>query len=255
MTFLRFIVITAGIALGATGLYFGYAPQELPTAPAHPKQKGVCWVGSRQQVTQAHLLSLRDNGVTWISQTPFGWQRDAMVPDIRFQTGSDRIMWGESFEGLAATTIAASSLGIHTMLKPHLWVHDTWAGAVEMQNEEDWKKWFESYERFILTYARFADSLHIEVLCIGTELEKTSRRAEWIPLIAKIRQHYHGKITYAANFSEFEHVTFWPYLDYIGIQGYFPLTDERKPSLEELMDGWRKPIARVEKSKGNIRKR
>lgn len=53
-----------------------------------------------------------------------------------------------------------------------------------------------------------------------------------------MREHYKGKLTYAANWDEYKRTPFWTQLDYIGIDAYFPLTDARTPSLEQLKEGW-----------------
>jgi hypothetical protein len=211
------------------------------------RQKGVCWVGSRSRVETDHLEALRACGVTWISQTPFGWQRDTSDPQIRFETESSKPWWGESFEGIASTAQSARQLDIQTVLKPHLWIRDSWPGEIQMKNEEDWKKWFTAYEKFILAYAHLADSAGISMLCIGTELEKTVHRPEWNSLIKKIRENYRGKIIYAANFNEFEKIPFWDQLDFIGIQGYFPLTKSKSPEIIELVKGWQKPLSQIER--------
>ena len=41
------------------------------------KQQGVCWVGLPQVVTDSQIVQIRKIGVSWISQTPFGWQINA----------------------------------------------------------------------------------------------------------------------------------------------------------------------------------
>ena len=50
-----------------------------------------------------------------------------------------------------------------------------WRGEISMQSEEDWQKWFANYEQFILHYAQLAQEEGIEMLCIGTELHRTSK--------------------------------------------------------------------------------
>ena len=46
---------------------------------------------------------------------------------------------------------------------------------------------------------------------------------EWDELIAAVRAVYSGELTYAANFDQYRAVGFWPSLDLIGINAYFPL--------------------------------
>ena len=45
----------------------------------------------------------------------------------------------------------------------------------------------------------------------------------WTRLIAETRRDYHGLLSYAANFDNYENVGFWSQLDIIGINGYFSL--------------------------------
>ncbi len=212
------------------------------------KHKGVCWVGQREAVTGTEIKVVKDIGVNWISQTPFGWQRNANDTLIRGETSAQTPWWGESKQGLIATTMLARKEGIKTLLKPHLWIRDSWPGEIEMKSEQEWKSWFRNYENFILPYAILADSIGIEILCIGTELHKTVKRPEWVVLIKKIKGLYSGKLTYAANFSgEFEDVPFWNDLDYIGVQAYFPLAATKNPGMKEIVQGWKTPIKQMEK--------
>lgn len=218
------------------------------TLLATEKQKGVCWVGQPQSITEVEIKDVKKRGVNWISQTPFGWQRNPFDTLIGAETSSQTPWWGESKKGIAVTTSLAREEGIKTLLKPHLWVKDSWPGEIEMKSEQEWKAWFRHYENFILSYAALADSSGIEIFCIGTELHKTVKRQEWGPLIKKIKGIYKGKLTYAANFSgEFEEVPFWNDLDYIGVQAYFPLASTKQPNLKVLQQGWEGPIKRIDR--------
>jgi len=220
-----------------------------------PKQKGVCWVGSPRPLEGWELDSLSWNGITHISQTPFGWQGDPNLPDIRWEKHSDRMWWGESLEGVKITTDLGREKGVESILKPHLWVRGEWPGVIKMLTEEDWGTWFGQYAEFILYYAKYAEEHNIPILCIGTELEMTSgRESDWRNLISEIRKVYSGELTYAANFTEYEQVKFWDALDYIGIQAYFPLTDKISPSLDNLKNGWAKKIKEVEKIQKRFQK-
>jgi sugar phosphate isomerase/epimerase len=118
-----------------------------------------------------------------------------------------------------------------------------------MESEADWKAWFDNYAIFILHYADVAEAGQMQSLCIGTELHQTvkQRPDDWRALIKKIRKVYHGELTYAANFyKEYEDVTFWDELDFIGIQGYFPLTNSENPTVEELLAGWKPHVQAIE---------
>lgn len=117
-----------------------------------------------------------------------------------------------------------------------------------MKNEADWDEWFANYRGFILDYAVMAEEHQIPMLCVGTELEMTSGREEdWRKVISEIRKVYSGKLIYAANFTEFEHVKFWDALDYIGIQAYFPLSTKTNPELSDLKSGWNKHLPKLKR--------
>ena len=60
----------------------------------------------------------------------------------------------------------------------------------------------------------------------------------WNHLIKEIKKVYTGKLTYAANWDNYENVTFWKKLDYSGIDAYFPLSDAKTPSLQNCFIGW-----------------
>ena len=206
-------------------------------------QRGVCWVAGRG-VGEEDFEPLSRIHASWISQTPFGWQREPGDTVIEVTT-SGHVLWGESDEGLIETTRLAHARGIKVLLKPHLWLRRSWPGEIAMRGEQDWRAWFASYRRFLLHYADLAERTGIEALAVGTELGGTTRReAEWRALIAEVRGRYRGSLTYCANWSEdVEHVAFWDALDWIGVQAYYPLAETPAPAVEDLLAGWRKPIA------------
>ncbi|MBT9393807.1 hypothetical protein KLP40_11595 [Hymenobacter sp. NST-14] len=223
----------------------------VPGARAPERMRGVSWVGT-DSVPSLDLGPLTRAGVSWIAQTPFGWQAGAATPAVRVSTGKgNRHYWGESDAGLTFTTQRARQQGIRTLLKPHLWLRGgggTWPGDVKMTSEADWQTWFASYTIFMLHYAHLAEQEQMDGLCIGTELAQTvSHEAEWRALIKQVRQVYHGPLTYAANWSgEFEQVRFWDALDFIGVQAYFPLSTTERPTKAALLVAWREPLRRLE---------
>lgn len=213
------------------------------------KQKGVCWVGGRELVTEKEIANLLKYYVNWISQTPFAFQRDANASSLATNFSSDRVWWGESDEGISKTTALARKAGIKTLLKPHIWVGKGWPGDIEMKSDTSWQRWFRIYEKFIVHYAELAEKNKIEIFCIGTELHKTiGKEKEWRTIIAKVRSIYKGKLTYAANFhEEYEQVKFWDALDYIGVQAYFSLTQNKEHSMKDLKRGWEVPLVSIER--------
>ena len=49
---------------------------------------------------------------------------------------------------------------------------------------------------------------------------------------------YDGKLTYASNWDNFENITWWDELDYIGVDAYFPLSEGDHPSIAQIKEGW-----------------
>jgi GTA TIM-barrel-like domain len=222
------------------------------SAASDARQRGVAWVGGRETVTAADLEPLRVAHVNWIAQTPFGWQRGLASTEIRMAT-SGRVWWGESDAGIATTTRLARAAGIRTLLKPHLWLSGAaageWIGDIAMTSEAEWARWFASYRAFLLHYAKLAEREGIAALAIGTELRiaAVTREADWRRLIAEVRTVYHGQLTYAANWhQEYAAIQFWDALDFVGIQGYFPLAERPGASVAELERGWQRHLPAIE---------
>lgn len=228
------------------------ASQQSTTVSSHsiPSMRGLCWVAG-DSVSTHNIQQIVDIGANWISQTPFGWMKEYNSTEVVLN--NKRAWWGETDRGIKHTATLAHEANVKTILKPHIWLHRGESGKfradIEMDNEEAWDQWFLSYGNWIKHYAKLAEESNIEVLCIGTELHQTVKRTkEWRSLIQDIRAIYSGQITYAANwYQEFEDVAFWDDLDFIGIQGYFPLSNDTPPTKKELIKGWKKPKAKLKK--------
>ena len=74
----------------------------------------------------------------------------------------------------------------------------------------------------------------------------------WIRLIEAVREVYDGRLTYAANFDNYRNVGFWPWLDIIGINGYFPLRAHVERDLDDdekrrvFHDGWARILSEID---------
>ena len=137
--------------------------------------------------------------------------------------------------------------------KPHLayWGSFKWRGAITFKSEVEWRRFFVSYERWIVDHAKFAESAKVPLFAVGTELDQTIHRSEWKQIIRHIRKVYRGKITYAANWDSFAKIPFWRELDFIGIQAYFPVTTAgeapSKRSIDAYWDKWMDELGRFSK--------
>lgn len=240
-----FLLFASIIVLAAIVAFTTFEVSERVTMDMNhsPQMRGVCWVGG-DSIASHNFDPLLDINGNWISQTPFGWMDQHDEPKVHMNT--EQAWWGEADRGIIHTTQLAHQKGIKVMLKPHIWLMNSngkWRHDIGMNSSEEWDQWFESYANFIMHYAKLAATYNIESLCIGTELYTTTSQHpdKWRAIITEIKKVYSGQLTYAANwYKEYEEITFWGDLDYIGLQSYFPLTMNSNPSVSELNKGWKK---------------
>ncbi|MEX0363287.1 MAG: glycoside hydrolase [Allomuricauda sp.] len=221
------------------GLLFLCLIQLSCTGQKQEKINGVSFVGSREKVAQTHVEPVVRVNANYAAVMPFGFARSLNSPQIIFDT--ERQWYGETRQGAKQYIDLLRKNGIKIMLKPQIWIwRGEFTGDMAMQSEEDWQILEETYSDFALTYAQLAEETKAEVYCIGTELEEfvKQRPLFWTDLIAKIKKIYGGKLTYAANWDEYPRVPFWGQMDFIGVDAYFPLSEDQKPSLEGLKAGW-----------------
>ena len=122
----------------------------------------------------------------------------------------------------------AKQLGLQVFLKP---VIDCEDGSCRSEidfmkdgafQEESWKQWFESYQEFVLHYARIAEQTDCEMFFIGCRLLRLVGQADaWRSLIEQVRSSYQGRITYEANAYFEKEVSFWDSLDVVATSGNY----------------------------------
>ena len=70
---------------------------------------------------------------------------------------------------------------------------------------------------------------------------RATQLAHWRSLIAAARARYPGPLTYAANFDNYHEVAFWPELQAMGVNAYFPLRTPAEPASDAVLEaGWTK---------------
>ncbi|HET7437155.1 MAG TPA: hypothetical protein VFN10_20780 [Thermoanaerobaculia bacterium] len=187
------------------------------------------------------LRELKRLGVTWISITPFGFTNAANGGSLRWSaTGT----W-ESDDTLFAVTKQAHALGMHVLMKPHIWLRNR--EAVEKWSDADHRKFVEDYAGFLDHYATVARDAGADALSIGNEVRFSTTRDEqaWRAMIAATRKVFRGPLTYGANFDEVFDVPFWDALDWIGVSAYFPLVDAPSPDRAALVKAWQPIVAKL----------
>lgn len=225
----------------------------------HPVfQKGFCYAHEGYQIYNGYLSrksfeslqKMRSLGADWISITPFGYLEHRSQPNfLRYSFGAG----AENDESVITAAIFARKLGMRVMLKPHVLMSGGdwgWPGEIDMKSAENWQRFFKHYYSWIRHYALLAEMYNFDLFCIGVEFMHATPNhdAEWREMIAKIRQLYRGPLVYAANwYREFEHITFWDELDYIGLNLYYPLSQNETATLDELIKGMNTGMPVIEK--------
>ncbi|QNJ97126.1 glycoside hydrolase family 113 [Constantimarinum furrinae] len=203
------------------------------------KINGVSYVASRDAMDRDQLDPLTAVNANYAAIMPFGFIRSVDDPKVIFDT--QRQWFGETRRGVKQCIDMLHENNIKVMVKPQLWLsRGEFTGYLKLNSEEEWRVLEDSYRGFILTFAEVAQETGADMFCIGTELEQfiVSRTDFWNTLIAEVKEVYHGKLTYAANWDEYKRVPFWNQLDYIGVDAYFPVSESKTPGIEEAKAGW-----------------
>lgn len=216
-----------------------------PSEPlAKRKIGGVSLVSPPNKMDATWTNSVKEINAEWVAVLPYGFSY-ANSPEVNFNL--DRQWWGERFDGMTEIIRQGKSKGLKMMLKPMVWVMGGWPGGYELATEKEWKVWEESYSKYILATAKIAQEEGVELFCVGTEFKIASNTREqfWRNLIAEVRKVYKGPVTYAANWDEYEGVQFWDAVDVVGIDAYFPLTEEETPSVAKVKRAWTEPFRKL----------
>lgn len=148
-----------------------------------------------------------------------------------------------SDDAVRAAIRAATARSLRVMIFPIVALDETgpgaWRGTLD---PDDVDAWWKAYERFILHYAAIAADEGAAALSVGSELGSTEAwRDRWFHLISKVEKVFGGELGYSANWDHYDGPSFWSRLDWIGVTGYFELTQDRDASAAALAAAWEGP--------------
>ncbi len=209
------------------------------------KIRGLTFVAPPEPFSDDPMKPISDVGANWIAVVPYGFTPPNKAV-VRYDVKGMH-WWGEKPEGVRETINRAKAAGLHLMLKPQIYIPGGWTGSLDFETEDQWESWEKDYEKYIIPMAELAQQNGVELFCIGTEFRTAiAKRPEfWHALIAKIRKIYSGKLTYSANWDDWEAVPFYKELDFIGLGGYFPLVNAPCASAEQLQQAWQPIMERL----------
>ncbi len=193
------------------------------------------------------LARIAEMGANAVAVLPYAFMSSpstpvALRPPTRAGTETD--------EAVVRAIRAARDRGLVVLLKPHIWLRGSWPGEIEMSGGRDWDRFFDHYERWIVHYALLAEIHEVPLFSLGVELSTATmgREERWEDLVRKVRGIYSGALVYAANWGEeFESLSFWDVFDYLGIDAYYPLSDDPDASDRELRQGADAMLDRIER--------
>ncbi len=193
-------------------------------------------------------------GVNWITIHPYGGIRNNGQVTSRLIGAKEAPNW------ISRPIREAHKLGLKVLMKPHIayWGSKfSWRGEIEFTKKEELDRFYNSYQNWIVTLARMSKGA--DAFVVGTELDRfVGHKNRWQKIIKAVRGEYKGALTYAANWTDFEKVTFWQDLDVVGIQAYFPLlsasaSPKLDPTRANIRQGWQsitKRMRHLEKQTG-----
>ena len=170
-------------------------------------------------------------------------------------------------EDVLAVCHLARELGMAVIIKAMVNCRDGyWRAYIRffdppVPTEPLFSDWFDSYEEHVLRTAALAEEIHAELFCAGCEMVGTDGQdARWRLLISRVRDVYHGPVTYNCDKYQEDRLTWWDALDVMSSSGYYPLSDMRNQFLriQEAAKKWNKPFLFMEcgcPSRGGSRER
>ena len=219
-------------------LHVNSCAQKKHKQPKLKKMGGVSFVSTNSTIPDSSFIPIRRINADWVSIIPYSFCNKE-DPTVHFDHPTQ--WYGERSEGTRKLINQAKKTGLKVMLKPHVWVvGDGWPGDLDFTSEAACLKWEESYEKYILNFARIAAETKVEVYAVGTECRHLARKRPqyWRELIKKVRSVYSGKVTYAANWDNYENITFWDQVDFIGIDAYFIVNELQEANEKEMVNAW-----------------
>lgn len=189
--------------------------------------------------SRASIQSMVDANVNTVALNTFHFLNDAddvsaITLDVSREGPNN---YSTSDAGLVEGIRYILSRDMDVFFKPNLDLRDAnWRATIPAS-----PAFFAIYKEWIVGRAALAEAEGVTIFSIGTEMNDAQTDEDaWRDIIEAVRAVFRGTLVYSANHDAYREVKFWDALDMIGIDAYFPLTDndEREPSKRAMEKKW-----------------
>lgn len=200
---------------------------------------GWCAVAGDYQTDEAYasLKRLKENGVDYICLAFYALQDTFASTNIYYEYGVT-----PTDEDIVCIINKAHELGMKVCLKPAVNCKDgTWRAHISFPSEgQYWARWFSSYTRFLLHYAKLAEKHGCEMLCTGCEMNSMNRQsAHCRKMIEAVRGVYSGIVMHNVNHNSEMDADWLDLVDVVGISAYYSLGEDGVCGREVMARKWR----------------
>lgn len=234
----------ATIVLGAIGLQMndggGGTVEDIALPPLKPSTsgefRGICLqIHGNSSPYKKYIDEISQTGANTVSLVVHAYQENGASTSIFIE--ARKTLTDQKLRELIAH---AKSRGLQVVLMPVVLLENPtgneWRGKIDPTN---WNDWWSDYNDFIMHYAELSQQAGADVFLVGSELNSTQKfERQWRALIEKVREQFHGKLCYSANWDCYDKMKWWDALDIAGMTVYYNLTDGDEPTIERLMRSW-----------------
>jgi len=204
----------------------------------------------RTQIGIESMEKLAKTGTEWACLAFIVYQDRYNSTEIKFDYKS-----GVKDKDLIFAINKLHDLGMKVCLKPVINCRDhVWRARIEFPDESDkgpdgyWDEWFSHYQAFLTHYAELAADYNCEMFCVGCEMGGTERKEKhWRETVNMVKEFYKGPLMYNTNHGDEEQVKWFDMVDYVGVSAYYPLSNKKKPTEEDMYKGWMKRKTELKK--------
>lgn len=241
-----------GLMVGIAGCGLNEAaPQPGPAVPLaslSARMKGMTEAGYTREVFNTAAVrdaigQLHHDGVNWLSIQVAWYQKSntstTIAPNQKTPTDAS----------VTSLIQLAHHQGMRVFLDPFVNSMQG-SGWQALFHPRSVPAWFASFDHYLAHYAQLSQADHVDLLAIGDEFDTLdgvpAYEPYWAHAIQVARRYYRGPITYGADYPDYQNVTFWRFVNDVGIDAYFPLSQAANPTTAQLRTSWNAVANQIE---------